>query len=226
MHDAAGLARDGAASGTVVGSEEQTAGLGRYGRRWHSERDSGLYFTIILRPSLPPGSLPVITLSLGLAVAEGIEAAAGLRCDLKWPNDLLLSGRKCCGILAHFEEGAVLAGIGINVNHERMPDDLATIATSLRIVAGKAFEREPILSEVLYSIDQRLDLLSRQGSGPIVDLFTQRSSFARGRRVEVEQNGALLRGFTDGLDPAGFLILRQPDGTRTLILAGGVRPAD
>ena len=226
MHEGARLARDGCASGTVVGAEEQTAGQGRYGRRWHSERDSGLYFTIVLRPKVPTDSLPLVTLALGVAVAEGIEAATGLRCDLKWPNDVLLDARKCCGILAQFEEGAVLAGIGINVNHARMPADLAPIATSLRIAAGTSFERESILAEVLDSVDYDIDLLTSRGSAVILDLFARRSSYTRGRRVEVDQNGTLLRGLTEGLDPAGFLILRQADGTRTLILAGGVRPAD
>ena len=226
MSEAARIAREGCPSNTVVGSEEQTAGRGRYDRRWLSERESGLYFTVVLRPKIPADSTPVVTLALGLAAADGIQAATGIRCDLRWPNDLLIEGRKCCGILAQFEETAVLAGIGINVNHQSMPDELAAIATSLCIAAGKPFSREIVLSNVLDGIDHYMDVLARWGSPAILDIFTRRSSYARGRPVEVEQSGTLLRGVTDGLDTSGFLFLRQPDGTRTLILAGGVRPAD
>src|ERR1700733_5025908 len=136
MTEASRLAAAGCDSGTVVGAEEQTAGQGRYGRVWHSEPGSGLYVSIVLRHQFPPDTLPLVTLALGLAVSDAILKAADLACDLRWPNDVLLRSRKCAGILAQLEGPAIIAGIGINVNHAAFPDELAAIATSLRIASG------------------------------------------------------------------------------------------
>src|SRR5574341_943588 len=104
MLDAARLAAHGCASGTVVVAEQQLAGQGRYGRRWYSEPESGLYVSIVLRLGLPADTLPVLTLALGLATAEAIARTCDLQCDLRWPNDVLGDGRKCAGILVQIEE--------------------------------------------------------------------------------------------------------------------------
>jgi BirA family biotin operon repressor/biotin-[acetyl-CoA-carboxylase] ligase len=224
MTEAEFLAAQGCASGTLVLAEEQTAGHGRYGRDWHSERESGLYCSVVLRPALPPDSLPALTLALGLAAADAIQRAAGLACDLRWPNDVLIEGRKCAGILTQLADGAVIAGIGINVNHERMPEELAGIATSLRIRSGRMHSREDLLVALAESIDAFSRILAEDGKEQILRLFSQASSYVTGRRVKVDQDGATLTGVTDGLDPSGFLVLRRDDGTRSLILAGGVRP--
>lgn len=225
MTEAAFLAARGCASGTVVVAEEQTAGHGRYGREWHSERGSGLYCSVVLRPGLRPESLPVLTLALGLAAAEAIARSAGVASDLRWPNDVLAGGRKCAGILTQLADGAVIAGIGINVNHESLPDDLARIATSLRIVTGRMHSREDLLVQLLESIDAYCRVLVEDGREQVLRLFSQASSYVAGRRVRVDQDGATLAGVTDGLDPSGFLLLRQDNGTRAVIMAGGVRPA-
>jgi BirA family transcriptional regulator, biotin operon repressor / biotin---[acetyl-CoA-carboxylase] ligase len=222
------LAASGARSGTVVGAEEQTAGRGRHGRIWHSGPGSGLYVSVILRHQFVPAALPVVTLALGLAVSSAILRATDLACDLRWPNDVLIPSKKsegkCAGILTQLEGSAIIAGIGINVNHSRFPVDLAGIATSLRIANGLVHSREGLLLELLPSIDHYCALLETDGPQPILELFSRASSYVTGRRVCVDQEGSMLRGTTVGLAASGFLILRGDDGRDHQILAGGVRP--
>lgn len=224
MLHAAELAASGAPDGTVVVAGEQAAGQGRFGRSWHSEKDAGLYMTVILRPNLCPESLPLVTLALGLATAEAITSVAGVACDLRWPNDVLIGSKKCAGILAQLSGEVLLAGIGINVNQTAFPAEIEPLAVSLLQSTGSSIPLDELLDALLDSIDTHMDTLLREGREPVLQAFAQASSYVRGRRVTIEQNGAPLRGTTDGLDPQGFLILRQDNGTRTLILAGGVRP--
>ena len=224
MTEASRLAEAGAPSGTVVGAEEQTAGQGRHGRLWHSEPGSGLYVSIILRRRFNPATLPVVTLALGLAVREAILKAADLACDLRWPNDVLIESKKCAGVLTTLESSAIIAGIGINVNHSSFPEELSNIATSLRIASGRVHSREQLLVHLLASVDQYCDLLEKHGRGPVIEMFARTSSYVSGRRVCVDQDGSTLRGTTAGLSDAGFLILRGDDGSHNLIVAGGVRP--
>lgn len=225
MQKAIDLADAGYASGTVVVAEEQTAGQGRFGRSWHSEQGTGLYLSEIIRLKICPDSLPLVTLALGLATAEAITAVAGVAPDLRWPNDVLLNGIKCAGILVQLHDGVLIAGIGINVNQASFPEHLATTATSMRLATGREYDRDQILNELLRVIDEQLETLLKNGRDPVLRAFTQASSFVFGRRVVVDQDGSQLTGVTDGLDPQGFLRLRQDSGQRTLILAGGVRPA-
>jgi BirA family biotin operon repressor/biotin-[acetyl-CoA-carboxylase] ligase len=229
MIEASRLATSGAPSGTVVGAEEQTAGQGRHGRTWHSEPGSGLYFSVILRHQFTPATLPVITLALGLAVSDAILQATDLVCDLRWPNDVLFETGKCAGILTQLEGSAIIAGIGINVNHSQFPVELGGIATSLRMASGRVHSRERLLLELLPSIDRYCALLETDGREPILEMFARASSYVSGRRVCVDQAdttllGTTLVGTTAGLNDSGFLILRGDDGGNHLIIAGGVRP--
>jgi BirA family biotin operon repressor/biotin-[acetyl-CoA-carboxylase] ligase len=223
MIEASRLAAEGSPSGTVVGSDEQTAGRGRHGRTWHSEADAGLYISVILRHHFTPLTLPLVTLALGLAARDAI-AATGAVCDLRWPNDVLIGSQKCAGILAQMEGSAIIAGIGMNVNHTEFPVELGDTATSLRLATGRAHSREELLIELLPAIDSYYALLEAEGRGPILDLFTQASSFVTGRRVCVDQDGSTLRGTTAGLAETGFLIVRDDQGRDHRIVAGGVRP--
>jgi BirA family biotin operon repressor/biotin-[acetyl-CoA-carboxylase] ligase len=216
MADAAKLAPPG-----VVVADEQTAGQGRLGRRWDSPRGAGLYVSIALPPR---GVTPALTLALGLAAAGAVTAAAGLACDLRWPNDVLLGGKKCGGVLVQLYEAAAIAGIGINVNQTAFSEELSSLATSLRLETGREHSREHLLVELLRSVDRHVELLARQGPAAVLELFAGASSYVRGRRVAVDSGGEILRGSTDGLDPSGFLWLRLEDGSRRLILSGGVRP--
>jgi BirA family biotin operon repressor/biotin-[acetyl-CoA-carboxylase] ligase len=224
MNAAARLAREGCASGTVVGAEEQTAGVGRHGRSWHSEPEAGLYVSLVLRLPLGAEALPLVMLVLGLATQEAIAKVTGLAADLRWPNDVLLGGRKCAGILAQLEGGVVIAGIGINVSHARFPQEIEDLATSLRLEGAAAVSREDLLVALIRGVDDCCRILTKEGAAAILKMFSRASSYAQGRRVRIEQEGAILEGVTCGLDPSGFLLLREENGKETTILAGGVRP--
>ncbi len=225
MAEAEKLACEGCPSGTAAGADEQTAGHGRHGRTWHSERGAGLYVSIVLRLAMPDENIPALSLALGLAVAEAIARATGLACDLRWPNDVLIGGKKCAGILVEAEGAAYVAGIGINVNQAEFPEDIAGIATSLRAASGRTHSREQLLIHLLECVDSFAKMLVKGGREPVLRAFSRASSYVKGKSVVVEQRGGTIAGITDGLDPMGFLYVRQPNGERTLILAGGVRPA-
>jgi BirA family biotin operon repressor/biotin-[acetyl-CoA-carboxylase] ligase len=224
MTEASRLAAAGCESGTVVGADEQTAGQGRYGRMWHSEPGAGLYVSIVLRNPFPPDALPVVTLALGLAVSEAILKACDVSTDLRWPNDVLIHSKKCAGILAQLEGSAIIAGIGINVNHAAFPEELRGIATSLHIASGRQHSRERLLVELISSVINFCSILEKEGREPILAMFSRASSFVFGRRVYVDQGDAMLHGTTTGLNPSGFLMLREDNGKQSVIMAGGVRP--
>jgi BirA family biotin operon repressor/biotin-[acetyl-CoA-carboxylase] ligase len=221
---AARLARDGCESGAVIGADGQVAGIGRHGHNWHSESEAGLYVSIVLRLAVEARSLPIVMLALGLAAQEAISNASGLAADLRWPNDVLVGGKKCAGILAQLEGDAIVAGIGINVNHSAFPSEIESLATSLKL-AGATVAREDLLVALLQAVDECCQVLADEGAEAILRLFAKASSYAEGRRVRVEQDGATIEGVTCGLDPAGFLLIRGDDGRESTILAGGVRPA-
>jgi len=204
--------------GAVVLAEEQTAGLGRHGHTWHSEAGSGIYCSMVLAPA------PVLTLALGLAAVDAIAKSTGIACDLRWPNDVMIADRKVAGILVQLSGAKAVAGIGINVNHNSFPPELNGVATSLaewRKPSGAHIPREPIIAALLHAADEYL----AYDTPAILRLFTRASSFATGRRVEVQQPDGVIRGVTAGLNPEGFLVVRRDDGTDTLIIAGGVRAA-
>jgi len=198
--------------GRIVGAEEQTAGMGRHGRKWISEPGAGLYVSIVLAAK----PVPVLMLSLGLATRAALASVSRLNVDLRWPNDVLLNGKKCAGVLAQLEGDTIIAGIGINVSQAEFPDDLETPATSL-LLEGVTVLREDLLLALVESVDR----YTRLSSDEILRQFTGASSYVFGKRVRVERG---LEGVTCGLDPAGFLRVREDNGTETVILAGGVRP--
>ena len=232
MRVAAERARSGCPEGTVVTADRQTAGRGRHGRAWHSEEGRGLYLSLVLRPKCSPDTAPLLTLVSGLGVKDALERTAGVLCDIRWPNDILIRERKCCGILVEMEASRgvvdhVIVGIGINLNHLGFPAGLAEIATSLRIETGTDWSKESILEPLLDSLQTSYDLLSSRGHAPILEAFQQSSSYARGRRVVIEglPDGGTgpTRGVTAGLSPDGLLLLRSDDGVVAPILAGSVR---
>ncbi len=211
--DSTMLAAAGLPVGHVVAAEEQTAGQGRHGHSWHSAKGAGLYCSIVLEPA------PLLTLALGLAAAEAIAEAAGVACDLRWPNDLMLGEKKLGGILVQLSEGKAVAGIGINLNQVSFPPEIE--ATSLKIHTGREVSADALLDALLAAVAAHIGLPSED----ILRLFTRASSYAAGRRVVVNQPGGMVEGTTAGLDANGFLIVRKDDGTNTLIVAGGVRAA-
>jgi BirA family biotin operon repressor/biotin-[acetyl-CoA-carboxylase] ligase len=224
------LGHRGAPHGTVVIAEEQTAARGRVGRTWHSEKASGIYMSVLLRPPISPASAAMLTLVAGLAAQEAVARQTGLAPDIRWPNDLLVDGLKFGGILTemHAEPDRirfVVVGIGINVNHERFPEELASIATSLRISSGREQSRLELLLQLLLELERYYNRFIADGAGPIVERFTRVSSYARGKRVQVETVKETFAGITDGLDPSGLLRVRRDGGRVETVLSGSVREA-
>lgn len=224
MRRAAELAAGGAPHGSVVAAGTQSDGQGRLGRHWYSPH-GGLWFTIILRLKLPPAQLPLVTLALGVAVADAIQLFTGLGCDLRWPNDVLTrDGKKLAGILTQLHDGAVLAGVGINVSQDDFPEELREIATSLALETGTEFDRHFLLRTVTGSIKSLCHTLETSGSTAILRLFAAASSYVYGRKVVVDLPNGPVSGTTAGLTPDGYLLLQVESGEELRITAGGVRP--
>jgi BirA family biotin operon repressor/biotin-[acetyl-CoA-carboxylase] ligase len=223
MTEAARLVAQAATHGTVVLADEQTAGVGRLGRSWISQAEAGVYASVILRLPLAPAELPIASLVIGLAAAEGIQKASQLACDLRWPNDVLIGEQKTAGILPQLVHDCVIAGIGINVNNTQFPNGLRTPATSLYLASGKRLHsREQVVVAVLESLDTFTHLLQSGGREAILRAFSAASSYVRDRRIVVEENN--MRGVTCGLDEYGFLLVRNEFGTVVRVSSGGVRP--
>jgi len=225
---AAELAGEGAAQGTVVIAERQSAGRGRMGRSWHSPAGVNLYMTIILRPSMPLGQVPRLSLVAGVAAAEALETVAPGIVALKWPNDLWLSGRKACGIIAEAVTDAtqglrcVLLGIGINVNLalNDIPPDLRDKATSVRIATGHACDRIELASALFNRLHSRYMEIEANGFAAVRPAW-ERYSALTGKKVTVADAGKQQTGVVKGIDEEGALLLDTGVGTAR-ILAGDV----
>jgi BirA family transcriptional regulator, biotin operon repressor / biotin---[acetyl-CoA-carboxylase] ligase len=225
------LGEQGEPHGTLVIAEEQTAGRGRGGHTWHSEKTNGIYMTVLLRPPISPQQAPLITIVAGLAVRDAVLEQTGVTPDLRWPNDLLFGRRKFCGILTEMNAEQdqihfVGVGIGINVNHERIPGELSAIATSLRIETGHIHSRVEIVARLLRHLDSYYNRFVSDGPESIVARFCEVSSYARGKRVRVETAAGAYTGTTDGLEPSGLLRVRRDDGRTLPVIAGTLTEAD
>jgi BirA family transcriptional regulator, biotin operon repressor / biotin---[acetyl-CoA-carboxylase] ligase len=224
------LGSAGEPEGTVILAEEQTAGRGRAGRSWHSERAAGIYVTLLLRPKISPVLAPLLTMIAGLSAHAAIQAQTGLQLDLKWPNDLLLDGKKMGGILTemHAETSMVkfvIVGIGINVNQETFQGELGGIATSLRAATGKKQSRLDLLARLLREFETDYNRFLREGAKSATERFTSVSSYARGKRVWVTNGNESFAGVTAGLSPEGLLQVQREDGAQVTVLAGDVTEA-
>jgi BirA family transcriptional regulator, biotin operon repressor / biotin---[acetyl-CoA-carboxylase] ligase len=237
--EAMAAAADGEPEGSVFVAEEQTSGRGRAAHRWVSSKSDGIYCSVVLQPELSPADALPLSLAAGLAVVSAVEQLTGVAPDLRWPNDVLLGSKKICGILTEMNAEAtrvryVVIGVGLNVNQTRFPADLPD-ATSLRKEMGHSWSRVELTAALLKSLDREYRALvprtkgriageSGQGADSLIRRFEQRSSYARGRRVRVEESGGY-EGVTEGLDARGFLQVRTPQGLR-VALSGGVRPLE
>jgi len=224
------LGHAGEPHGAIVLAEEQTAGRGRVGRSWHSEKTSGIYLTVLLRPPIGPVDAPLITLLAGLAAYDAVIEQTGFPPDLRWPNDLLLHGKKFCGILTemHAEPDHVhfvIVGIGINVNHARMPEELTPIATSLRMEGGRNYSRLELLVRLLRCLDRYYNQFLAEGPEPILNRFAEVSSYARGKRVRISTATETYVGTTAGLEPNGLLRVEREDGRTQVVISGDVAEA-
>jgi BirA family biotin operon repressor/biotin-[acetyl-CoA-carboxylase] ligase len=221
-------ARADAPEGSVFLAEQQTAGRGRGANQWHSPQSAGIYCSVVLRPLLPPSEALIFSLAAGLAVRAAVqEIDSRVKPDLKWPNDVLIEGKKFCGILTEMNAEAtrvrhIVVGIGINVNQASFPADLQPVATSLRLATGTEWSRVEVCAALLKSLDNEYRNLLEKPSAreSILRRFQEASSSVRGRQVRVEDNGRF-EGVTEGLDTRGFLQVRTPQGLQT-VLSGTV----
>ncbi|HEY6968446.1 MAG TPA: biotin--[acetyl-CoA-carboxylase] ligase [Candidatus Angelobacter sp.] len=226
-----------ASEGEVFLAEEQTAGRGRGINKWHSERGTGIYCSVILRPQITPSDTLWLSLISAVAVQDAVREVTGHVTDIRWPNDLLINDKKFCGILTELStEGRrvrhAIVGIGVNVNQKEFPDELRTMATSLRLETGREWSRVDLTAALLKSLDREYRGLLRAINSPVRNAalrFEQilkrveaRSSYAYGKEVQVDEEGGY-SGVTDGLDAQGFLRVRTKLGVR-MVISGSVRP--
>jgi BirA family biotin operon repressor/biotin-[acetyl-CoA-carboxylase] ligase len=222
---AATLGDRGEPEGTVVVADAQTAGRGRHGRAWASPPGAGLYMSAVTRP--PAHAIGLLTIAAGVALADGIQAAAGLQSQLKWPNDVYIGGRKVAGILA--EAGTSRAGVqhvvlgcGINLMPAAYPPDVAARATSIESELGRPIDRGLLLVECLAALHARYrDLLSRAGAS-VIDRWRARAVSTFGRRVEWDAGGVTRQGVAEDVDETGALLVRD-GAARTRVISGEVR---
>jgi len=221
------LAEAGAEEGTTVVAAEQTAGRGRYARRWHSPKGEGLYHSIIVRPPVPPSRAPVLGLVAAVALAETLREEYGVLADIKWPNDVMIGGRKVAGILLELEieddrVRYVVLGVGVNINQARFPDEIAEVATSLRRETGMTYDVETFRHRFFVRLEQWYEAWKAEGEARLLARYEQLSSYVRGQRVDVLCGERRVRGRTCGLTPMGALLVETEDGRWEAILTGEV----
>ncbi len=224
------LGDDGAAEGTVIIADRQTAGKGRLGRQWFSPPGVNLYASVLLRPPIPPRRAPQLTFVSALAVARAIEETSGLEPTVKWPNDILLDGRKVAGLLNELNAETervnyVVLGIGVNLNMtaDQFPGDLRYPATSLALQKGEPVSRVTFARALFRHIDQLYELYLLKGFSPLLHAWESLFELT-GQPAEVDYQDRVLRGIVEGLDSDGALLLRLPNGETERVLAGDVRP--
>jgi BirA family biotin operon repressor/biotin-[acetyl-CoA-carboxylase] ligase len=223
--EAINQAKRGAEEGLCIVAREQTAGRGRHGRIWVSEKDAGLYFSLILRPKIEIRLLPLMTLMTAVAVHDALESAFQIECDIKWVNDIHVGGKKICGILAETvetEKGlAVIVGIGINLKSSNFPPELTETATSIERETGETPRIETFLPILTSFLEKSCDLLYEDAKR-IGEEWTARSSYAFGKEVRVRLENETLAGITRGIEENGALRLELDSGQVKIIHAGEV----
>lgn len=221
-----GLAQEGLPEFSVIFAGAQRAGRGRLGRPWHSPKDAGLYFSLLLKPPLSPGLAQTITLCAGAAICKALEKQ-GFPCRLKWPNDILLEGKKLCGILTEMrcDPDTVhwqIVGIGLNLNHDAFPPSLAPLATSLRLVQGAPLCAPQMAAELLAALGREYRLLCREGFEPIRQAWLERAWLLHQPAIVSGSRGEKIGGIIRGLSREGHLLLEDDKGQITAISSGEI----
>lgn len=214
------LAQSGAADGVIVLAERQTAGRGRRGAAWFSPPGESLAFSILVRPKEPKALWPRLALAAGVAVAEAVEAS-GVESGIKWPNDVWIGGKKAAGILVEAGSDFAVVGIGLNVNSTGFPPEVADIATSMRIEAGREFHRPQVLGEIIRRFARRR-LQVGQDFDELISAVSVRCVLT-GKRVSLSTGGGPRIGKVVGIAPGGELLLQTDHGIERLIQADEVR---
>lgn len=221
------LAKDGAKHGTVVVADKQTAGKGRRGRTWESPAGTNLYFSILLRPEIEVEKAPMLTLIMAYSVAKVLQEEWKLEVSIKWPNDLVISGKKICGILTEMvldesQIGHVVVGTGINVNVTKFPEELSDKATSLYLESKVIFDRKKLLNEVLKEFwKQYNNFLEVQDLSFMKEAYNE-ILVNRGREVLVLEPGNEYQAVAHGINDAGELLVEKNDGSKAAVYAGEV----
>jgi BirA family biotin operon repressor/biotin-[acetyl-CoA-carboxylase] ligase len=218
-------AESGAREGVVITANAQESGRGRFGRSWASPPGAGIYTSVILRPSRAAASL--LTVTAGVALTDGVRAATGLDVALKWPNDLVMDGRKLAGILAEGRlseagEGFVILGFGINVSPAAYPPDVAARATSIETELGRPADRNLLLVECLAALASRYAELRGGRSAAILEAWRARAAVTLRRTVEWDVETRPQRGIARDIDDTGALLVETPDGVARIV-SGEVR---
>jgi len=231
------LAASGELEGTVVIAGEQTRGRGRSGRGWHSAPDLGLYVSVILRPAAEPSAAPLFGLLAAVAAASAAGRLVPRKVGIEWPNDIVLADRgderergKICGVLSESRSAPdglrdLVIGMGMNVNHlpDDFPADISRRAASLRIAAGRVFEREEVALELLTALDDWYTLWTRAGADPVIEAYRDLGLDLEGCHVMVTGGPAPYAGTTAGLTRDGALtVIRDTDRGTVLIRHGEV----
>lgn len=220
------LAEQGASHGMLVVAERQVSGRGRRGRPWHSPKGSGIWMSILLRPQIHPMSASMLTLVAAMAVYDAISSRVE-GCAIKWPNDIVINGRKVCGILTEMSSELdnihyVVIGIGVNVNTDDFPEDIAAVAASMHVITGEYYKRAEIIADVWKSFEKYYDqFLQTENLSLMVESYNQRL-VNMGRKVYIEERGSQYEGTACGIDSEGALLVEKTDGTRTAVISGEV----
>lgn len=226
--DAFRLAEEGAEEGTVVLADRQLVGKGRLGRRWESPAGVNIYCSVVLRPEIPPYEAPQLTFLSAVAVARAIKITTGLQPAIKWPNDLLLNGRKVAGLLNEMSAetdrvGFVILGIGVNLNMraDQFPSDLRSPATSLLLETGSTVVRQAFAVHLLHELECEYLRFKQSGFGPVREDWTRYCN-AFGHEVRVDLGASTLQGAFAGIDHDGALLMNLSDGRIERIMSGDV----
>src|ERR1043166_4799045 len=223
--EAARHAKLGADEGLCIIARHQTAGRGRHGRTCVSEKDAGLYFSIILRPKLEMRFIPLITLMTGVAVYDALKEF-NLKPDIKWVNDILIGDKKISGILAETAETprglAVVVGVGVNLTSRDFPDEIASAATSIEAETGHSVAANDVAQALTHYLGYFYDVL-RNEPAEILQAWRARSSYFSDKTVLVTLENRTIEGITDGLEETGALRVKTPDGQIERVYAGDVK---
>lgn len=211
--------------GLIVLADSQTGGKGRLGRVWHSAPATGIYISTLIRPNLQPEKLPIITLMTGLATAIAVNNFTFEPAQLKWPNDLLLNGKKIAGVLCEYYSAktpAVIIGIGINVNHTQFPADLKDIATSLKLETGLEVNRTELIKRIITQLDFQYDELKNNKIEKLIDDWTRHTDLF-GKTISLKKGNQSITGKAIRLDNLGRLVIANDSGKETAYDSGEVR---